>query len=106
MKRIGQVSGVARLEHSRVVSEQTEDDSHQESLQIVTSVSGGVERIVQPPDQFRGLDVDGILIAECPALDPENEAELLHMCGQVREGERDDSALVPIVKLECLEVAR
>ncbi len=96
---------VARLEHTGVVGEQTEDDSDQESLKIVTSVSGVGERIVQPSNQFGGLDVDGVLIAESPAFHAEDEAERLYMRGQVREGKGDDLSLVEIVKFEVLEIA-
>ncbi len=58
-----------------------------------------------PPNQLGGLDVRRILIAEGPALHPEDEAERLDMRGQAREREGDGLALVEIVKLEGLEVA-
>ena len=60
---------------------------------------------MQPPDQFGGLDVDRVLIAEGPALHAENEAERLHVARQVHERESGLLPLVQIVKLEGLEVA-
>ena len=96
---------VARLEHSGVVGEHAEHDPHEEAFQIVSSVACIRERVVQPPDQFGSLDVRRVLIAECPALHTEDEAERLDMCGQVHQRESDDLPLVQIVKLEGLEIA-
>ena len=48
---------VARLENACIVREQAKHDPHQEALQIVAPVARRVERVVQPPDQFGGLDV-------------------------------------------------
>ena len=78
---------VARLEHPGVVGEHAEHDAHEEAFQIVAPVSGIGERVVQPPDQLGGLDVRRVLVAERPALHPEDEAERLDMRGQVRERE-------------------
>ena len=54
--------------------------------------------------KFRGFDVGRILVAEAPALHPQNEAERLDVAGQVLERE---SGLAPIetMKLKGLEVA-
>ena len=49
-------------------------------------VVGGEERVVQPPNQFRSLDVGGILIAEGALLNAEDEAEMLNVRGKVLEG--------------------
>ena len=60
---------------------------------------------MEPPDEFRRLDVDGVLVSKRPALDTEDEAERLDVAGQFREREGDGLPLVEIVKLEGLEVA-
>ena len=52
---------------------------------------------MQPPDQLGNLDVRRILVAERPALHPEDEAERLDMHGQVREREGDGLAFIQIV---------
>ena len=96
---------VARLKDAGVVGEHAEHDTHEEAFQIVAPVSGIGERVVQPPDQLGGLDVRRVLVAERPALHPEDEAERLDMRGQVREREGDGLPLVQVVKLEGLEVA-
>ena len=96
---------VARLEYPGVVGEHAEHDAHEEAFQIVAPVSGIGERVVQPPDQLGGLDVRRVLVAERPALHPEDEAERLDMRRQVREREGDGLPLVQVVKLEGLEVA-
>lgn len=49
----------------------------------MASVSRLREGVVQTPDQFRGLDVRRILVAEHPALQAEYETERLDMVGQV-----------------------
>ena len=96
---------VARLEDAGVVREQAEHDPHQKSFQIVAPVARRVERIVQPSDQFGRRDIGGVLVAECPALHAENEAEFLDVGGQVRERKDGDFALVEIAKLEGLKIA-
>ncbi len=96
---------VARLEHPGVVSEHAEHDAHEEAFEIVATVPGIGERIVQPPDQLGGFDVRWVLVAEGSALHAEDEAERLDVRGQVRERESDELPLVEVVKLEGLEVA-
>ena len=96
---------VARLEDAGVVGEQAKNDPDQEALEIVSPVAHGIELVVQPPDEFRRLDVDGVLIAKCPALDAKDEPEFLDVAGQVHKGEGDGLTLAQIVKLEVLEVA-
>ena len=96
---------VARLEDTRVVGEQAEDDPHQESLQIVAPVSRVIERIVQPSYQFRGLDVGRVLVAKGPPLHPDDESEVLHVSREIGEGEGHGGTLGEIVQLEGLEVA-
>ena len=49
------------------------------------------ERVVQPANQFGGLDVRRVLVAEGPALDAEDESELLHFGWQVRSGKATTS---------------
>jgi len=71
----------------------------------VASVARSVERVVEPPDEFRRLDVDGVLVPERPALDAKDEPELVDVAGEVREGEGGGFPLVQIVKLEGLEIA-
>ena len=96
---------VARLEDTGVVREHAEHDPHEEPFQIISPVARIGERIVQPPDQLGGLDIGRILIAECPALHAEDEAERVDTLGQTCKRERDDLSLVQIVKLKGLEVA-
>ena len=96
---------VARLEYARVVREQAENDSHQEALQVVAPVARRVESVMQPADQFGGLDVGRVLVAEGPALHAQDKAERLHVGGQVHERESGLLPFVEIVKLEGLEVA-
>ena len=96
---------VPRLEDAGVGGEQAENDAHQEPFQVVASVTRGFQRIVKPPDQLGGLDVDGVLIAERPALHAEDEAERLYMARQLGEREGHRLPLAKIAKLERLEVA-
>ena len=60
---------------------------------------------MQAGHQFRCLDVHGILVAERAALDADDEPELLDMFREVGQREAGLLALVPVEKLECLEVA-
>ncbi len=53
------------MEHWR---EQAEHDPHQEPLQVMTPVTRFVECVMQPSDEFGGLDVGRILVTERPAL--------------------------------------
>ena len=71
--------GVARLENARVVREQAEYDAHEDLLQVGTFMAFSRQRVVQPPHQFRGFDVDRILVPELSPLDAEDEAEAFHM---------------------------
>ena len=87
------------------VGEQAEHHAHEKAFQIVSPVSGVGERVVQSPDQFGGLDVRRVLIAEGPALHAEDEPEGPDMRGQIRQRALDDRPLVEIAKLEGLEVA-
>ena len=96
---------VARLEHAGIIGEHAEHDPHEEPFKIVPSVSCVSKRVMQPPDQFRGLDVRRVLVAERPALHPEDETERLDMRRQVREREGDGFPFVKIAKPEGLEVA-
>ena len=96
---------IARLEYPGIVGEHAEHHPHEGTFQIVAPVSSIGERIVQTPDQLGRFDVSRVLVAERPALHPEDEAERLDMCRQVREREGDGLSLVKIVKLEGLEVA-
>ena len=97
---------VARLEDSGVVGEQAEDGPHEEALQVVTVVAGRLEGVVQAGDQFGRLDVDRVLIAKRAALHADDEPELLHVPGQVGEGEACLLAFVAVEQLERLEVAQ
>ena len=96
---------VARLEDAGVIGEQAEHHPHQEHLQVMADVTGLPERVMQPPHRRRGFDVDRVLIAEGSTLHAQDEAELLDVGGQVRQGERDAFALVEIMELEGLKVA-
>ena len=60
---------------------------------------------MQTGDQLGRLDVDGILVAERPALHADDEPELLDVLRQVGESEAGLVAFVPVEKLERLEVA-
>ena len=96
---------VARLEDAGVVGEQAEDDAHQEAFQVVALVARGGERVVQPADQFGGLDVGRVLIVERAALHAEDEAELFDVGVQLGEGKGGGVSFVEVVQLEGLEVA-
>ena len=96
---------IAWFEDTGIVREQAEHNPHQEPLQVVTPVARFVKRVMQPPDQFGRLDVRRVLVAERPALHPEDEAERLDIARQFRERERDGLPFVKIVQLEGLEVA-
>ena len=78
---------VARLENAGVVREQAEDDAHQEPLEVAAPVAAFRQHVVQPPDQLGRLDIGRVLVAERAALHAHDEAELLHMRGQVFERE-------------------
>ena len=93
------------LEDAGVVREQAKHGPHQEPLQVVPPVAGLEQRVVQLAHQFGGADVDGVLIAECPAPHAEDEAERLDVAGQFLKREADLFAFAEIVKLERLEIA-
>ena len=95
----------ARLEDARVVGEQAEDRADQEQLQVTPAVARRLQRVVQPRDQLRRLDVDRVLVAEGAALHAEDEAEPLDVRRQVGQGEAGLLALVPVEQLERPEVA-
>ena len=71
----------------------------------MAAVAGCVQRVVEPPDDFGGLDVRRVLIAEGAALNTDDEAEVLHLLGEFRERKGDRLVLVEVRELECLEVA-
>ena len=96
---------VTRLEHPGVICKHAEHDAHEKPFQIMTSVSGIRKCVMQPPDEFGGLDVRRILITKLPALNAKVKAERLDMRRQVRESESDGLPLVQVVKLEGLEIA-
>ena len=60
---------------------------------------------MQPSDQFGGLNVHRVLIAEGPALYAEDEAKRLYVVRQVLECKGDSLTLIQVVQLETLEVA-
>ena len=97
---------VPGFEDAGIVGEETEDDADQELLQIVPLVAGGFERVVEVAHPFGGLDVDGVLILERALLYAEDEAELLHMSGQVFERKGYVLVFVQIVQLERPEIAQ
>ena len=68
----------------------------------MTPVTRFVECVMQPSDEFGGLDVGRILVTERPTLHTQDEAERLDMARQFRERERDGLPLVKIVELEGL----
>ena len=96
---------VARLENAGIVGEQAEHGSHQEHFQIAAVVAGLFERVVQARDQLGRFDVDRVLVAERAALHADNESELLDVQRQVGKREAGFLALVPVEKLEGLEIA-
>ena len=96
---------VPRLEDPGVVREEAEHDPDQEAFEVVPGIAGVPERVVELPDQLRRLDVRGVLIAERPARDPEDEAELLDVLRQLVEPEGDHVPLQQVVEFEVLEVA-
>ena len=61
---------------------------------------------MQTGHQLGSFDVDRILVAERPALHPDDEPELLHVLRQVRECELGLLPLVAVKQLEGLEVAQ
>ena len=96
---------VAGFEDPGVVGEQAEDDPHQEAFEVVRRIAGVPERVVELPDQLGGFDVRRVLVAEGPARDPEDEAELLDVRRQRVEPEGHLVPLEEVVELEVLEVA-
>ena len=96
---------VPGFEDAGIVGEEAEHDADEELLQIVPLVAGGFKRVVELAHPFGGLDVDGVLILERALLYAEDEAELLHMGGQVFERKGYLLSLVPIVQFERLEIA-
>ena len=60
---------------------------------------------MQSPNQLGRLDVRGILVAERPALHPQDEPERLDVPMQVRKREPTGLPLFQIVELERLEIA-
>ncbi|MCY4427672.1 MAG: hypothetical protein OXC05_11685 [Halieaceae bacterium] len=60
---------------------------------------------MQAPDQFGGLNIGRVLIAESTALHTEDEAELLHTLWQVPEGKLAPPAFIQIMQFEALEIA-
>ena len=72
----------------------------------MTVVAGCFQRVVQTGDQLGRLDVDRVLVAERAALLADDEPELLDVPRQLGEGEAGLFALVPVEKLERLEVAQ
>jgi len=100
------VEDVAGLEDARIVRKQAEEQPDKESLKVMPCVTGILERVVQPTHQFRGLDVDGVLVAEGALLDAKNESKCFDLLGQVDELELYRSAaFVEVIKLEVLEIA-
>ena len=97
---------VPGFEDAGVVREEAEDDADKELLQIVPLVAGGFKRVVEVAYPFGGLDVDGVLILERALLYAEDEAELLHMSGQVFERKGYVLVFVQIVEFERPEIAQ
>ena len=97
---------VPGFEDAGVVGEETEDDADKELLQIMPLVAGGFEGVVEVAHPFGGLDVDRILILERALLYAEDEAELLHMGGQVFERKGYVLVFVQIVEFERPEIAQ
>ena len=69
-------------------------------------VTGGLERVVQPPHQLRRFDIDRRLIAEVALLHAHDEAEPVHMLRQFRKGETHFLPRVAVQQFKSLEVAQ
>src|SRR6056297_58631 len=93
------------LENAGIVGKQAEDDPHQELFELVALVSACLDLVMQQAHQLGGLDVDRVLIAELPPLNPEDEAEALDMVRQVLQQEGRFLAGVEVDQLERLEIA-
>ena len=91
---------VPGFEDAGIVGEEAENDADKELLQIVSLVAGGFERVVEVAHPLGGLNVDGVLILERALLYAEDEAELLHMGGQVFERKGYVLVFVQIVEFE------
>jgi hypothetical protein len=72
----------------------------------VAAIARLVERVVQRANDFGSENVDRILVAENPPLLAGDEAEVLHMIGQILkpEAHRPVRRDVEIVKLEILKI--
>ena len=96
---------VAGLEDAGVVGKQAEHGAHQEQLQVVSGVAGGLEFVVQAAHELGGLDVDRILILEGSLLPAQEEAKPLDVLGQVGQREGCGLPFVKVVQFERPEVA-
>lgn len=54
---------------------------------------------MQQANQFGGLDVDRVLIAELAALDSEDKAEFFHMFGQVGQHKARQVRVLDVVQI-------
>ena len=95
---------VAGLEDAGVVREEAEQQPDQEALQRFAGVPGVPEAVVEAAHEFRGFDVDRILVAESPPLDAEDEPELLDVLREVGEREGHPLPFVAVVEVEGAEV--
>ena len=97
---------VPGFEDAGIVGEEAENDADEEPLQIVPLVARGFERVVEVAHPFGGLDVDRVLILERALLYAEDEAELLHMSGQVFERKGYVLVFVQVIECERPEIAQ
>ena len=93
------------LEDARVVGEQTEHDSHQEAVKVFAHVTGCAQLIVDHADQFGGLNVDRILLAERAPVHAHHEAETFDLLGQLGQREADVLLDLEVDQLPVLKVA-
>jgi hypothetical protein len=80
----------------------------QETFELVAAIARLVERVVQRAHDFGSENVYRILIAENPPFLAGDEAEILHMIGQIfkPEAHRPVRRDVEIVKLEILKIGQ
>ncbi len=92
------------VEQAGVLGEQTEQDAHEELLEVVPGVTASFERIMQLTEHFGGFDVDGVLFLELVLLVTGDEREVVDVLVQLREREGDASVLLQIVQRNAREV--
>src|ERR1019366_10160576 len=82
------------LEKASIFREEAEQDTHKESLQVVTRVAAVFQRVMQLAEQFDGLDVDRVFIFELVLLISGNECEPIDVTVKISERKLDGRFVV------------